>query len=85
MEPNRILNEMLAFNRASLKSCYDMFFMMQDQVEHMTDALLDNMTWFPKEEKKLAAEWVKDMKKGRETQKKPADTNPKKTEEIIPA
>jgi hypothetical protein len=83
MEPNIMLNQMLAFNKTAYDNSFNAMLMIQEQNAKMVDTFLEQATWMPEEGKKLIRNWVGTYKKGCEDFKKAADENYKKVDEFF--
>ena len=73
MDQKQVLKQMIDFNKAAFENGYNSIVMLQDQVESMTNTLLDQATWLPQEGRKVIEDWVAIYKSGREAFKKAVD------------
>ena len=85
MEQKNIFKQMIDFNNAAYNNTFNVFVILQDQAESMSNTLLTQATWLPKEGKKAVDEWVKTYKTGRETLKKSVDESFNKVEDFFKA
>ncbi|UCD31481.1 MAG: hypothetical protein JSW04_10580 [Desulfobacterales bacterium] len=83
MEPKLIAKQMIDFQKTTFDNAFQAVVVQQNQTEKMTNTMLDQTVWLPKEGRKAIDEWVKAYKKGRENFKKSVDDNFKKVEDLF--
>ena len=70
MDPTRIAEQMISFQKNMFDTTFNTIVVLQDQAERMTSTLVDQAAWLPPEAKKAIDEWIKSYKKGREDYRK---------------
>lgn len=75
MDQKQVLKQMLEMNKTTFDNTFIAISQTQDQIENMTNALIDQATWLPKDGKKAINDWVKAYKEGRDVFKKTVDEN----------
>jgi uncharacterized protein YdiU (UPF0061 family) len=75
MDQKQVLKQMLEMNKATFDNTFIAINQTQDQIENMTNILISQATWLPKEGKKAINDWAKAYKEGRDTFKKSMDEN----------
>ena len=83
MEPKLIAKQMINFQKTTFDNAFQAVVVLQNQTEKMTNNMLEQTVWLPKEGRKAIDEWVKAYKKGRENFKKSVDDNFKKVEDLF--
>ncbi|MBF0498339.1 MAG: hypothetical protein HQK58_17475 [Deltaproteobacteria bacterium] len=85
MEPQKMLQQMINFNKYMFDNTFNSITMFQEQMEKMSNMFLDQATGMPEEGKKAVTEWVKSYKTARDDFKKVVEDNFKKMEEFFAA
>ncbi|MBF0509296.1 MAG: hypothetical protein HQK57_10275 [Deltaproteobacteria bacterium] len=85
MEPQKMLQQMINFNKYMFDNTFNSITMFQEQMEKMSNMFLDQATGIPEEGKKAVTEWVKSYKTARDDFKKVVEDNFKKMEEFFAA
>ncbi|MBF0552443.1 MAG: hypothetical protein HQK60_18170 [Deltaproteobacteria bacterium] len=85
MEPQKMLQQMINFNKYMFDNTFNSITMFQEQMERMSNMFLDQATGMPEEGKKAVTEWVKSYKTARDDFKKVVEDNFKKMEEFFAA
>ena len=85
MDQKQVFKQMSDFNKAAFDNSFNAIVTLQDQAESLSNTLLTQATWLPKEGKKAVDEWVKTYKTGRETLKKSVDESFNKVEDFFKA
>ncbi|MBF0496514.1 MAG: hypothetical protein HQK58_08065 [Deltaproteobacteria bacterium] len=85
MEPQKMLQQMINFNKYMFENTFNSITMFQEQMERMSNMFLDQATGMPEEGKKAVTEWVKSYKTARDDFKKVVEDNFKKMEEFCAA
>jgi hypothetical protein len=80
MEPMKMAKQMIDFNKATFDNTFNTMVLLQEQMEKMVNAFLEQSTWLPEEGKKILNEWVAAYKKGREEFKKVVNESYKKVD-----
>ena len=80
MEPLKMAKQMIDFNKATFDNSFNTMVLLQEQMEKMVNAFLEQSTWLPEEGKKILNEWVAAYKKGREEFKKGVNESYKKVD-----
>jgi len=75
MEPVKIANQMIDFQRTTFGTSFNAMAMLQEQTEKMFNTSLEQTFWVPEEGRKIVNEWLESYKKGRENFKKAVDEN----------
>jgi hypothetical protein len=70
--------QMIEMNKAAFDSTYEAAINMQDQVEKVTNSLMAQAVWMPKDGRKAMDDWATAYKQGRDEFKKTIDQNYKK-------
>ena len=83
MEPKKIANQMIQFNKAALDNTFNAMTVLQEQTEKMVNNYLEQSPWMPAEGKKAVTDWIKAYKQGREDFKATVDNNYKKVEDYF--
>ncbi len=82
MEHKQILKQMIDFNKTTFDNTYETFMMLQEQSERMTNTMIEQAAWVPKEGRNAMTEWTKAYKKGQTELKKIVDENFKRAEDF---
>ncbi len=85
MDQKQMIKQMVEFNKTSFNNAFDAMVMIQNQAGQMSEFMLEQASWVPKDGKKAVSEWVSAVKKGREDFKKTVDDNFKKLEDMLTA
>ncbi|MBF0475080.1 MAG: hypothetical protein HQK59_04460 [Deltaproteobacteria bacterium] len=85
MEPQKMLQQMINFNKYMFDNTFNSITMFQEQMEKMSNMFLDQATGMPEEGKRAVTEWVKSYKTARDDFKKVVEDNFKKMEEFFAA
>ena len=83
MENKEIVKQMVELHKTSFDNSFNMLITLQDQMEKMMNAFVDQAPWLPAEGKKTFVNLVSTYKKGREDFKKLVDDGYKKVEETL--
>ncbi len=83
MENKELVKQMVNLQKTSFENGFNMLVSLQDQMEKMVNAFVDQAPWLPAEGRKAFANLVGTYKKGREDLKKLVDDCYKKVEEYI--
>jgi polyhydroxyalkanoate synthesis regulator phasin len=83
MEPKKIANQMIQFNKAAFDNTFNAMTVLQEQTEKMVNNYLEQSPWMPVEGKKAVTDWIKAYKQGREDFKAAVDDNYKKVEDYF--
>jgi hypothetical protein len=83
MDPNKLMKQMVDFNKATFDNTFNAITMLQDQMERMSSMFLEQTPALPEEGKKAVKEWLKAYKTGREEFKKAVDEGYKKLEGFL--
>jgi hypothetical protein len=70
-----MIKQMLDFQKTTLDNFFNAMVLVQEQGEKMTNALYDQVTWLPEENKRLMDQWLTMAKKGRDDLKSALDEN----------
>ncbi|MBM4272443.1 MAG: hypothetical protein FJ139_09875 [Deltaproteobacteria bacterium] len=83
MLPKQLLKQMVDFNKTAFENSFNAMVTLQEQMEKMAGAYMDQMTGVSAETKKAVHEWTKMYKKGLEDFKKMMDDNYKKLDSFL--
>lgn len=83
MEPTKMMQQMIDFQKTAFENSYNAMIMMQSQTEKMAESLLSKNSILPEEGQKMINEWILAFKKGRDDFKKSVDENFAKMEEYF--
>ena len=83
MHQNKIVRQMLEFNKDIFDSNFKSMALLQDQTENFVFRFLEKATWIPDDGKKAMNEWLSTYKKGRETFKDYTDESYKKATDYL--
>ncbi|MBT8342240.1 MAG: hypothetical protein HKP58_15685 [Desulfatitalea sp.] len=83
MEQRQVIKQMVEFGQTAFNNAYDANTLLQDQVERVTNTMLDQAGWLPSEGRKAITGWVTTYKTGRDNFKKFVDDSYKQVNEII--
>ncbi|HVN72402.1 MAG TPA: hypothetical protein VMU10_10320 [Desulfomonilia bacterium] len=83
MENKELVKQMVELHKTSFDNSFNMLITLQDQMEKMMNAFVDQAPWLPAEGKKTFVNLVSTYKKGREDFKKLVDDGYKKVEETL--
>jgi hypothetical protein len=83
MDPNKLMKQMVDFNKTTFDNTFNAITMLQDQMERMSSMFLEQTPALPEEGKKAVKEWLKAYKTGREEFKKAVDEGYKKLEGFL--
>ncbi|MBW2369442.1 MAG: hypothetical protein JRH15_16350 [Deltaproteobacteria bacterium] len=75
MDQKQLVKQMIEVNKSAFDTTFDAINKLQDQLESMTNNLVDQASWLPKDGKQTIDEWVKTYKDGRDGFKKSVDDN----------
>ena len=73
MDRQKIIKEMIKFNKIQLDNTFSALSTMQDQSGKMITAFVDKAAWLPDGGKKAITDWVLAYKKGRDEFKMTTD------------
>ncbi len=73
MEPTAFVKQIIDFQKMTMGNALDTLFMVQDQTERMTGAIIEKSMEIPEEGQKMIPEWSKAFKKGRQEYRKAID------------
>jgi hypothetical protein len=82
-QPKELLRQMVSFNKAAFENSFNTMLMLQEQMERMSRAYLDQATGIPAETKNAVNEWMQIYKKGLTDFKAMIDENFKKVEAFL--
>jgi hypothetical protein len=83
MEPHKMAKQMLDFYKTTFDNSYGALLMLQDQMQRMTNMLIEQTAGMPEEGKKALNELLKAYNKGCEDFKKGVDENFKRVESFF--
>ena len=83
MEPLKLAKQMIDFNKATFDNTFSAMVLLQEQMEKMVGAFMEQSTFLPAEGRKLLEDWVEAFKKGRENFKKTVDEGFTKVEDYF--
>lgn len=83
MDQRQIVKQMIEFGQATFNSAYNANSLFQDQVERVTNTILDQSTWVPAEGRKVIDGWMAAFKSNREQFKKYVDESYKSAQDIF--
>ena len=83
MEPLKLAKQMIDFNKATFDNTFSAMVLLQEQMEKMVGAFMEQSTFLPAEGRKMLDEWVESFKKGRENFKKTVDEGFAKVEDYF--
>lgn len=78
MQPKDMLKQMIDFNKSAYENAFKNVNILQEQMEKMIDAYIDQAVGIPEPTKKAAKEWASMYKKGFDDFKKLMDDNYRK-------
>lgn len=79
----QVFKQMMEFNKTTLDNTFNVGQLFHEQSEKMTNILLDQASWIPKERRKAIDEWLSMYKKGYENIKDSVDENLEKVESFF--
>ncbi|PIE74614.1 MAG: hypothetical protein CSA18_04410 [Deltaproteobacteria bacterium] len=82
MDPAKIIQQMIDFQKAAFDNSYNAMVMFQSQTEKIAESIMAKNTMLPEENQKMINEWLTALKKGREDFKKSIDENFTKMEDF---
>lgn len=83
MEPVKIAEQMVEFQKAIFDNNFSTMGMVQEQGESMIKMSLEQAAWLPENGKKVVNEWLMGYKQGREDFKRIVDGNFKRIEALF--
>ncbi len=83
MEPAKIANQMISFQKNLFESAFGAMSMVQEQTEKMVNTFFNQFPWIPEEGKKAITDSVKMYKEARDNFKKSVDDGFAKMEEMF--
>jgi len=83
MAPNKMIKQMLTFNKTAYENTLKGITMLQEQNEKMTKTMMDQATWVPDEGKKALDSMAKAYKNAFDNFKTTIDNYFKKAEEYL--
>lgn len=83
IEPVKIAQQILDFQKTAFDNTFNAMLMMQGQTEKMADAFMGQNSMIPEESQKMISEWMLACKKGQDDFKKNIDDNFKKLESFF--
>jgi len=83
MQPKELLKQMVSFNKAAFENSFNTMLMLQEQMERMARAYVDQATGISAETKNAVNEWTQVYKKGLADFKARIDENFKKVEAFL--
>ncbi|MDY6795827.1 MAG: hypothetical protein SWK76_11230 [Actinomycetota bacterium] len=83
MDPKMMQKMMIEGMRAGMRASFDAMNAMQEQVEKMWRMLLEQSGDMQKEGEKALAEWLENMRKGREEFRRNMEDGVRKMEEMV--
>ncbi len=84
MMDQRMVKQMIGFQKATFDNTFGTISMLQDQAEKATKIFFESSVWpLPEEGKKVLDEWIQSFKKGRDEFKKTMDGSFKRVEEFF--
>ena len=83
MDQKKMFKQMLDFNNTALNNSFNTMVTLQEQMEKVTNALIQQATWLPEDGKKAIRDWIGAYKQGQEKFKSAVDENFKKVEEFF--
>ena len=73
MNSTQIAKQMLDFQKTTFDNFFNAAVMVQEQGEKMTNAVFEQASWLPEENKRLMDQWLTMAKKGRDDFKSALD------------
>ncbi|MBF0509297.1 MAG: hypothetical protein HQK57_10280 [Deltaproteobacteria bacterium] len=63
MDPQQFAKQMIEFEKATLDNTFNAMSMVQDQMEKMTNLMMDQAAWIPQEGKKVVNDYLATCRK----------------------
>ena len=73
MDQKQYFKQMITFSRTAFDGSFTALVTFQEQIDRMTNAMLDQASWLPTEGRKAISDWADACRKGREEYKKMVD------------
>jgi len=83
MEQRQIVKQMIEFSQTTFNNAYSANTLLQDQIERVTNTMLDQAAWIPPEGRKLIDSWAITLKTNRDGFKKYIDESYKHAQDIL--
>ena len=83
MEPVKIAEQMVEFQKATFGNSFNAMAMVHEQAERMINMGLDQANWLPEDGKKVVYGWFKSYSKGRADFKRTVDDNFTRVEQFF--
>jgi hypothetical protein len=83
MKQEHIAKQMLDFCQASFDNVYSANTLLQEQMERVSQTVLDQATWIPDEGRQAINNWIQSYKSYRENFKKYVDDSYRGVEELL--
>jgi len=83
MNSNPIVKQMLDFQKTTFDNIFNAMVLVQEQGEKLTNALFEQASWLPEENKRLMDQWLTMSKKGRDDLKSAMDDNYKNVSDLL--
>ena len=83
MKSNQYAKQMLDFQKTAFDNFFNAVVLVQEQGEKISQALFEQATWLPEENKRLVDQWLGMAKKGRDDFKVAVDDNFKSVSELL--
>jgi len=83
MKTNPMIKQMLDYQKTTFDKLFNAMVLVQEQGEKMTNALFEQVTWLPEENKRLMDQCLTMAKQGRDDLKSAVDDNYKNVSDLL--
>ncbi len=83
VDSQKVVKQMVDFNKATFDNTFNALIMLQEQAERMANTMLEQANWMPEEGRKAISDWVGAYKNGRTEFKGAVDESFSKVEEFF--